>query len=465
MSRLPRLGLRARLVIAFVGVALLAADMATIYSNLNLNSHVASAAQARLARSATHFGDVAAVVYEDSGGWTQAAFTTLRHLARVDDLAVAITGDAGQAVLTLPPSKPAEAGASASAPVVVGGRQTGQVVVSQSNGQFLTAEESRLRQELNRMHLVAGVTSAAVALVIALYLALTLSRPLRRIRAGAEAMGAGDLEARLTETGDDEMRAIARALNSLAGTLQHEEELRKESVADLSHELRTPAMGLLARIEAAQDGVLADEAANLAAMHEEAVRLSLLLEDLSALADAERPGLLIKREPVDLAAVAAAQRDLFADRFTDKGVALDAELRPAVVDGDRKRLEQIIVNLLSNALRYTDAGGSVQIRVDTFEGEVILDVADSGIGIPVDDLPHVFTRFWRGEKSRSRSKGGAGIGLSIVQELVRAHEGHITVESKPGAGSVFRVTIPARRHRRLHGDDRPTTSPLHGRRS
>jgi two-component system sensor histidine kinase BaeS len=450
VTRFPRLGLRARLVIAFVGVALLAADMATIYSNLNLNSHVASAAQARLARSATHFGDVAGVVFRDSGGWTPGAITTLRHLAEVDGLAVSVTGDAGRAILRIPPSGPVEPGASFTAPVTANGTEIAQLTVSQSNGQLLTSEELQLRHELNRMHLVAGVTSAAIALAVALYLALTLSRPLRRIRAGAEAMEAGDLEARLKETGDDEIRAIARALNRLAETLQHEEELRKESVADLSHELRTPVMGLLARIEAAQDGVLRDDSANLTAMHEEADRLSLLLEDLSALADAERPGLLLAREPVDLAAVAEAQWGLFGSRFAEKRISLADEFQPAVVDGDRGRLEQIVVNLLSNALRYTDAGGRVRIGVRRAAGDAVLEVADTGIGIPAEDQPHVFTRFWRGEKSRSRAKGGAGIGLSIVQELVRAHGGSITVESQPGAGSVFRVTIPASRDGRLH---------------
>lgn len=319
----------------------------------------------------------------------------------------------------------------------VGGREIGRVTVSQSNGQLSTAEEIRLRHQLNRMHLIAGVTSAAVALAVALYLALTLSRPLRQIRAGAEAMEAGDLEARLKETGGDEIRAIARALNSLARTLQHEEELHKASVADLAHELRTPVMGLLGRIEAAQDGVLADEAANLASMHDEAVRLSRLLDDLSALADAERPGLLLAVEPVDLGAVAARQTDVFTDRFTDKGIVLSNNLQPVVVDGDRKRLEQIVVNLLSNALRYSDAGGHVELIVRQSGGDALLEAADTGIGIPAEDLPHVFTRFWRGEKSRSRAKGGAGIGLSIVQERVRAHGGRITVESEMNAGSVF----------------------------
>jgi two-component system sensor histidine kinase BaeS len=441
VSRRNPWGLRARLIIALVGVALLAADMATIYSNLNLDSHVAVAAEARLQRSATHFGDVAGVVFAANRGWTDSALATLRHLAMIDDLAVQVDA-AGRTVLSLPPSATVVSGASATAPVQLDGRTLGTVKVSQLNGQLLTAEEVRLTHQLNRMHLIAGIISAVIAFFVALYLAFTLSRPLREIRAGAEAMGAGDLEARVRETGDAEMRSVARALNLLAATLQHEEELRKASVADLAHELRTPLMGLLGRIEAAQDGVLADDASNLAAMHDEALRLGRLLDDLSALADAERPGLLLTLEQIDLAVVVTGQVNSLADTYADKGIALTRDLRPTVVAGDPKRLEQIVVNLLSNALRYTDAGGRVTVVVRAEGGNGVLEVTDTGIGISAEDLPHVFSRFWRGDKSRSRATGGAGIGLSIVQELVRAHGGHVAVQSVVGEGSVFRVVIP-----------------------
>jgi len=316
--------------------------------------------------------------------------------------------------------------------------------VSQASGRLLTAEEMQLRQSLNRMHLIAGAVSAAIALAVALYLALTLSRPLRRIRAGAEAMGAGRLDTRVAEGGDEEIRAIAQALNRLAGTLQREEQLRKASLADLAHELRTPVNGLLGRIEAAQDGVLADQAANLGAMHEEAIRLTQLLDDLSSLAEAEQPGLLLTIESVDLAALAAAELAAFDDALREKGISASRDLHETVVDGDPKRLRQIVVNLLSNALRYTDAGGRVTITVRQQGDDALLEVADTGIGIPAADLSKVFTRFWRGEKSRSRATGGAGIGLAIAHELVRAHRGRITVESEVGKGSTFRVLIPAR---------------------
>ena len=416
--------------------------MATVYSSVSMDAHVAAAAKARLQRSATHFDDVAAIVYEQNRGWTPVAVAELHHLAQIDDLSVSLVDETGRAILRMPPSAPVQDGASASAPVASGGRTIGDVTVGQANGRLLTAEEVQLGQQLNRMHLVAGLTSAAIAFAIGLYLALTLSRPLRRIRTGAEAIGAGDLDVRVKETGDDEISAVARALNGLAETLQREEELRKESVAALAHELRTPVMGLLARVEAAQDGVFDDEAANLAAMRDEALRLTRLLDDLSALADAQRPGLLLSGELVDLSAVAAGPAEALAQGFADKGIAFTTDLHSAVVAGDRKRLEQVVVNLLTNDLRYTDAGGRVSLDVRRVGDDAVLEVADSGVGIPPEDLPHVFTRFWRGEKSRSRATGGAGIGLSIVQELVRAHGGRVAVVSTVGHGSVFRVVIP-----------------------
>ncbi|HET6493744.1 MAG TPA: ATP-binding protein [Thermoleophilia bacterium] len=435
--------------------------MATVYSNLQLNSRVTSAATARLERSATHFGEVAGVVYVDSGGWTPAAVIELRHLVQMDALAVTLVDAGGEAVLTRPPSGPLEAGASMTAPVTADGRAIGEVTVSLADGRLLTAEELHLRDELNRMHLIAGAVSAALALAVALYLALTLSRPLRQIRAGAEAMGAGRLSTRVEERGDDEIRAVAKALNRLAETLQREEELRKESVADLAHELRTPVNGLLGRIEAAQDGVLADGTANLSAMHDEAARLTRLLDDLSSLAEAEQPGLLLTIEPVDLAALAAIQLEAFGEALREKGISASSDLHTTIVDGDPRRLEQVVINLLSNALRYTDAGGYVALAVRRQGDDALLEVADTGIGIPAADLPHVFTRFWRGEKSRSRATGGAGIGLAIVHELVRAHGGRVTLESVPGEGSVFRVLIPLGGQQPLHWLDSSGTSVLH----
>lgn len=448
MSVLSRLGLRARLALSLVGTAVLAVGLATFLSNRGLHPLITASAQARLERSAEHFAEVAAAVYREEGGWTPQARRTLTRLALLEGIRFRLDGSL---------SKPA-----ATAPVLVDGRQVATIAVAPTGG-LLTREEEHLQSSVNRLHLAAGAVSALAALLLAFLLAETLSRPLRRIRHAAQRIEEGDLTARVAPSGDSELRAVGHALNRLAETLAHEEEIRKASVADLAHELRTPVSALLSRIEAAQDGVLADRAANLEAMHAETLRLARLLDDLARLAEAERPGLLIEKRVLDLAELGRRAGSAFGPLFATKGVDFATELEPVPVRGDADRLGQVVSNLLSNALRYTERGGRVDLRVRRADGWAVLEVADTGVGIAPEDLKHVFKRFWRGEKSRSRATGGAGIGLAIVHELVRAHDGRIDVESTPGAGSTFRVLLPALAAPGLHEKGRGASPDLQTR--
>ena len=452
---LERIGLRARLAIALVGVAVLAVGLATLLANLGLSPLVSDAARSRLQSSADHMAQIVGAVYGNEGGWTPGARRTILHLAELDGLEVEVETADGQRF-----GQRRTGVDLARASVVVDGQRIGEVQVALSATGLLTPAEEHLQHSLDRLHLLAAVASVGVALIVAFFLANTLSGPLRRIRATAERIEQGELDARVELAGDPELRAVGHALNRLAETLDHEERLRKQSVADLSHELRTPVHGLLSRIEAAQDGVLDDEQTNLAAMHTEAVRLARLLEDLSRLAEAERPGLLVEKRFVDLGDVARASAATFAPRFTETGIGFLSSISPAVVSGDADRLGQITDNLLSNALRYTEPGGEVRLRVRRDQDLAVLEVADTGIGIAPEDLQNIYMRFWRGEKSRSRATGGTGVGLTIVHELVRAHEGRIDVESRPGAGSTFRVSFPALDVGGLHKNGRAASPDL-----
>ncbi|MEX2645900.1 MAG: ATP-binding protein [Gaiellaceae bacterium] len=434
---MSRIGLRTRLAFALVAVATLAIGIATVLGDRGLKPRLTDTANSRLARAAVHFAEVSAVVYAESGSWERAR-PTLRHLAALDDLHASVSVDGRVVVVTDPLND-----VRAQAPVRLGRRLLGTVTISPASGALFTPEELELRRSLDRLHLISGGAAIAAALVIAFLLAETLTRPLRRLRQTAERMERGEVDIRVPAGGTAELAALGHALNRLAETLEHEEEIRKANAADLAHELRTPVNALLSRLEAAQDGVLTGPA-NLEAMHGEALRLTRLLDDLARLADAERPGLLLDKRPVDLAAVARRVADSFAPRFDNGRVALRVEAEPVVVLGDEDRLEQIATNLVSNAWRYTDSG-EVRLRVARAGDDAVLEVSDSGAGIAPEDLRHIFTRFWRGDRSRSRATGGAGIGLAIVRELVRAHDGVIDVDSTPGHGSTFRVSLPAAR--------------------
>ena len=430
MTRLRALGIRARVAGAMAAVALLSVVLSTVLSNIGLQSQISGSADARLRTTAAHIAEIAAGIYERSGSWTPAARTELAHFAAVDGLRIAV--DDGR------PSR----GLVNTAPVVVAGRTIGTVTVRPINPQSFAEPDRDLHHRLNRLHLLAAGFAGLLALIVAALVAVPLARPLRRLTDGARQMQAGRLDTRVEPQGGAELQQLAGALNRLAATLEREEGLRKEATADLAHELRTPLQGILSRVEAAQDGVLPDSGANLAAVHAEALRLSRLVEDLGRLSEAQQPGMLVARDPLDLSDVVASRVDAQRTAFAEKHIALDDDLRPARLAGDANRLGQVVDNLLSNALRYTDAGGRVVAR--TFEqGEhAVLEVTDTGIGISPEDLPRIFERFWRSDKSRARTSGGAGIGLTIVQELVRAHDGRIDVNSRPGRGTTFSVRLP-----------------------
>ena len=434
MTRRP-LSLAARITVALVAVALLAVGLSMAFADRGLSSRLDQFAHERLDAAAQHSAALAASLYRENGGWTADTRHELGHLAEMNGYRLTLSTGA---------AAPPQAGHfSSSAPVIVGGKRVGGVAIAPVRGGLLTGEDRRLKDRLNELHLLAAAGALLAAIALGMLLARAISNPLTRLTETAQEMERGKLDARVSPGGPREVEQLGRALNRLSETLEHEEAMRRGVAADVAHELRTPLAGIVSRIEGAQDGVVADDAQNLEAMHAEALRLSQLVDDLGKLAEAETPGLVLTKVPLDLADIARHRVDAQADFFQGKGLVLERRLEPAPLLGDERRIEQIIDNLLSNALRYTDGGGRVSVDVHRAGTEVVLEVADTGIGIPPEDLPYLFERFWRGERSRARRTGGAGIGLAIVRELVKAHDGRIDVESKPGEGSLFRVTLPA----------------------
>lgn len=442
MSRLRESGLGARLALALAGVAVVSVALATLLANAGLDSRLRAAARERLDESGRHSAELAAEVYARDGGWTRAGLNELDHLARMNGYRLGLADRTGRRLLT-----GIAAGDHTRATVRVGAATVGSVEVTPAGGTAVTDQDRHLHSQLDRLHLLAALLALCIAVAAAALLAPRLARPLRRVTEVARRMERGELDRRVAAGGGREIQQVGHALNRLAETLEREEQIRREAAADVAHELRTPLGGIVSRVEAAQDGVLESDRA-LEAIHTDALRLTRLIEDLGRLADAQRPGLLIDKQPVDLAEIARRQADHYADFFTSKDIAFERQLQPTPVRGDEGRLDQVVDNLLSNALRYTDPGGRVTLGVRPLDGHVELEVSDSGIGIRAEDLPHLFERFWRGDRSRSRETGGAGIGLAIVSELVRAHDGRIEVESKAGQGSTFRMRLPGKDGRR-----------------
>ena len=290
---------------------------------------------------------------------------------------------------------------------------------------------------------IVGVSGLVLAVTIALtaLVAVRLVRPLRALTAAARQPP--EQHARVAVTTKDETGFLAAAFNDLTARREQLEAQRKAMVSDIAHELRTPLTNIRGWLEVTRDGLLDPDPGLIASLHDEALQLQYIIDDLRDLSAGDAGTLRLHREPLAadelLGQVAAAHRS----RAEAGAVYLGADADPGLwIDADPVRMRQVLGNLVSNALRHTPAGGTVTLGARQTGDEAVLTVRDTGAGIAPEDLPQVFERFWRAEKSRSRRTGGSGLGLSIVRQFVEAHGGTVSVASTPGSGTVFTVRLP-----------------------
>jgi signal transduction histidine kinase len=296
---------------------------------------------------------------------------------------------------------------------------------------------------------VPGVVAAAVvvagiaSVVLALVMARMLARPLHEVGAAARRIADGDYAARVPREGPEEIASLADSFNQMASSLEEQERMRRDFIANAAHELRTPLTNLQGYLEALRDGVITADRATYESLHEEADRLVRLSRSLDALAEGDAATTPPELTPVDLAAAVRSAVELAAPAIERAGlrVALEApDTLPARANADH--LAQVLANLLSNAVRYTPRGGLVTITAQRRPGDLLVTVANTSETIPPADLDRVFERFYRVEKSRDRARGGAGIGLAIVKQLVEAGGGRVGAASADGMTSVW-FSLPA----------------------
>ncbi len=332
---------------------------------------------------------------------------------------------------------------SQGAPLVVAGQRVGTLLNVRAADVVLDPQAQTFLSRIRASLTWAGFGAVILSLILGGLLSGVLTAPLRRLTHAAEAIAGGDLAQRVAVSSGDEIGELGHAFNAMAESLGRAETLRKNLIADISHELRTPLTVIQGDLQAILDGVYPLEMTQVASLYDETRLLTRLVDDLHDLALADAGQLRIERLPVNVADLARAAVGQFAPLAEASGVHLTLESdSDAYVEGDPDRLSQVLRNLLSNALRHTPAGGRVTVQVISEARGVSLNVADTGSGIAPEDLPHVFDRFYRGDRSRSRQGGGAGLGLAIARQLVLAHGGALHVESQPGVGTTFRVQLP-----------------------
>ncbi|MFE5320387.1 sensor histidine kinase [Paenibacillus sp. NPDC056579] len=283
-----------------------------------------------------------------------------------------------------------------------------------------------------------------ISIIVSFFVARLLSTHLHRLQETANKIRLGNWEVQAAVKGPEEVRGLALTLNELSRELKKQEDWRHHLMEDLTHELRTPLTSMLSQLEAMIDGIYEVDMEWLQQIYDELIRLTRLMNDMEKLSEAEAARFTIHIRRVNMVQLAQNVFRNFQQMAKSKGVKLQfmPTNAPCYAEVDRDKMIQVISNIVSNAIKYTNEGGKVTIGVDWTIDSTIIYCEDTGIGIGAADLPYVFNRLYRVDKSRSRFSGGVGLGLSIVKALVEAHEGKIEVSSKLGSGSVFKVTIP-----------------------
>jgi signal transduction histidine kinase len=332
-------------------------------------------------------------------------------------------------------------------PVLFGGKTVGSIAIETYGPFFYSETETRFLSSINRLLLIAGIMFTLLSIAVSVLLSRAIARPIlkageaaRKI-AGLHANGFHGSHNEAVRIPDQyktrELAGLSRSINELARELEEGERRQKQLSSDIAHELRTPLTCLQGNIEAMIDGVWEPNREHLESCHEEVMRLARLVQDLSTLTGFDRNTLALNKTDFDLAKLLQTAAEQFKTTAGEKRIEIRLDLRESFISADYDRLKQVFINLLSNAVKYTDKGS---ISIDLYKNRDVV-ISDTGIGIPQSDLPHIFDRFYRSDKSRSRGSGGAGIGLAIAAAIVAAHGGTISAESSSAGGSLFRVRL------------------------
>ena len=360
------------------------------------------------------------------------------------EVVTALTGEVSHAYGIYPAQSSGEYAALCAARMTSGNETIGALLLSTPVTELRNAIVT-VEQHL----LTVFIAVAAAAMIAALVFALTLTRPVKALTSAIRRMGRGDLSARVKVRASGEMKELADSYNAMAEKIENFDRSRSQFVSNASHELKTPlaTMKILLENLIYQPEMPKDlQVEFMQDMNHEIDRLTGIINDLLTLTQMDSQSTALTEEEVDLSGLTEETLHTLRAAAARAGQQISDRIEPDVtLTGDRSKLGQIIYNLIDNAIKYTPEGGEIRVTLASEGRNAVLTVTDNGIGIPEDDQAHIFDRFYRVDKARSRATGGTGLGLSIVRQMVQLHGGEITVASAPEKGSVFTVTLPTRR--------------------
>lgn len=328
-------------------------------------------------------------------------------------------------------------------PIIYGGEKVGTVDIGYYGPFYFDEDDLAFIEALNRIFISVGVFSLILAFLFGSIISKRITTPITRVINSAQMIAKGYFGDRShVNSNTKEISQLTDTINELASTLETQEKLRKRLTGDVAHELRTPVATLQSHLEAMIDGIWEPSSERLTSCHEETLRINRMIGDLEKLARYESDSMILNKEEFCLCELIKRLMHNFENEFVQRGIKLQIFCNNEKVFADRDKISQVLVNLVSNALKYSGNGSQVTIAVEEDAQCTKIAVRDTGIGISEEDLPHVFERFYRADKSRNRMTGGSGIGLTIAKAIVESHKGRISVSSKLNEGTEFTVVLP-----------------------
>jgi two-component system, OmpR family, sensor histidine kinase BaeS len=327
--------------------------------------------------------------------------------------------------------------------IVVDGQTVGYLAISPRK-KLSHRHDLQFSAEQHRFLIVLGFCIVLISAVVAFPVSRQLVKPINKLTGATRKLAAGEYQSRVNVGSSDELGDLSRDFNTLAMTLENNEQARQQWIADISHELRTPLSILRAEVEALQDGVRQLTPDRVDSLHSEVMNLNRLVNDLYELSMSDIGALNYQKQVIDTSEILNKTLESHRDEFDSKNIAIafEPDGKSRQINADPERLQQLFSNLLTNTLRYTNAGGKLEINIDNDKSRVFIIFEDSAPGVPDDDIPHLFERLYRVESSRNRETGGTGLGLAICKNIVEAHEGNIVAERSTLGGLKITIDFP-----------------------
>jgi signal transduction histidine kinase len=460
-----RIGIGGQLGLGFASVAAFTALLVALVLAVTWQGLFQTYVQERVQTSATNFAQVAGSAFHTYGRWDASGLEWLAETARANGLRAQVLDVSGAVLVDSSalgggpglPGLPAEESATATstttpmaepvvrAPVYVGTVNVGSVrVASLSPGSLLSASDLQFSSASTAGLALAAALAVALATAAGILYSRVFARPINRVTKTADSLRAGNLEARTGMGGDDAIGMLGSTLDEMAASIQAEREFERRLTADVAHELRTPLQAIQATVEAMQDGVLPADGEHLGVVRNETVRLGRLADSILELSRLENRSVPIRRDSIDpavpLTRAVESHRALLESLELNLVTSIE---EGCTVNADIDLLTQAFGNLLSNAARYTPEGGTITVGLRIEGKQAVATVKDTGIGIPEEQRDRIFTRFFRSEAARERSRSGFGIGLAVVREIVEQQGGTVGFTANdPGPGTTFEVRLP-----------------------